>query len=117
METQTKFDFDKVLEAFKPFDDLLNKYFNTTDLKGAELKEHQMRVGSQNWLILDFFKSQRGILFTPFQVQKYLGLVHTPITSIRRAMTTLTDLKYLVKTDTMRSGEYGELCHTWKYNC
>lgn len=116
-EVQTKFDFDKVMEAFKPFDDLINKFFNTTNLKGLDLKKREMRAGSQNKLILDYFKANASFLFTPFEIQKALNLDRTPITSIRRAMTTLTELGYLIRTDTMRNGDYNEPNHCWKFNC
>jgi hypothetical protein len=37
-----------------------------------------------------------------------------PITSIRRAINTLTGAGYLVKTDHMKEGEYGTANHSWK---
>ena len=92
----------------------LDLFYNTYNLQGKELKERKMRVGSQNRIILDFFKAHPGILFTPFEVQRYTGLIRTPITSIRRAMTCLTDLGYLVMTNKMKEGEYGEKNHTWR---
>jgi hypothetical protein len=88
--------------------------YNTTGLSGAELRQREMRNGSQNRIILDFFKAHPNMLFTPFEVQRYTGLIRTPITSVRRSITTLADLGHLVKTNTMREGEYGELNHTWR---
>ena len=39
---------------------------------------------------------------------------NTPITSIRRAMNTLTKRGKLVKTDEMKEGEYGKPEHCWR---
>ena len=110
---EQKYDMNKVLEAFKPFDEL-NKYFNTTGLKGKELKQHEFRTGTQNRLILDCFKERPDMELTPFEVRVMTHQIYTPITSIRRAMTTLTDMGYLVKTQKRKPGEYGELNYTWK---
>ena len=96
--------------------DQLCLYFNTTNLQGRELKDRVMRVGTQNRIILDFFKEHPGKLFTPYDIQMDLlyQLRNTPITSIRRSITTLTDLGYLVKTDVKRPGIYGEMNYCWK---
>jgi len=91
----------------------LDIYFPTTDLTETELKERKIRAGTQNWKILNFFRKYPESLFTPWGVQRILNLNNTPITSIRRAITTLTDLGYLVKTNTMAKGEYGEQNHCW----
>jgi Fe2+ or Zn2+ uptake regulation protein len=116
MVKQTEFDFDKVLESFKPFDDLLNKYFNTTSLSGAKLKEAKIKAGSQNALILELFRAYPGISLSPTEVEGHLAykLRHAPLTSIRRALTTLTDLGYLVKTSEQRMGRYGAKEGCWR---
>ena len=97
----------------------LSMYFNTTGLQGGELLEVKERIGGQNKLILDFFKRFNAGNYTPFEVQQSLSVTagrEIPITSIRRAMNTLTELGYLVKTDKMKPGAYGSMNHTWKYN-
>ena len=93
---------------------ILGQYFNTIGLKGKELKVREFRTGTQNKLILDCFKERPGMELTPFEVRVMTHQIYTPITSIRRAMTTLTDMGYLVKTQTRKLGEYGELNYTWK---
>jgi len=95
-------------------DSAMNRYFNTTNLPEPELKERELRAGTQNRIILDFFKSHPGQSFTPFEVQRYVNLNNVPITSIRRAMTTLTDLGYLFKTDIKRPGIYNDQNYTWR---
>ena len=103
---------------YKPLAEL-DQYFNTIGLKGRVLKERQFRAGSQNDVILKFFQDRPGELRTPFEVWGYLishELIHrrTPDTSVRRSMTTLTKMGYLVKTDVKRAGEYGDETHCWR---
>jgi Fe2+ or Zn2+ uptake regulation protein len=94
----------------------LDLFYNTYNLQGKELKERKMRAGSQNRIILDFFRKFPNESFTPFNIKNNLfhKLNNAPITSIRRAMTCLTDLGYLVMTNKMKEGEYGEKNHTWR---
>jgi hypothetical protein len=95
----------------------LDIFYNTASLIGRDLVLHELKAGTQNAIILQLFKARPEWLFTPFQVKDILCLDKTPITSIRRAMTTLTDLGYLVKTKTRKMGEYGELNYCWKLKC
>ena len=92
----------------------LDIFYNTTSLGGEELIRRKREIKGQNELILDFFRKNPGVCFTPFEVQKLAGLVNTPITSIRRAINTLTSAGYLEKTETMKPGEYGAINHTWR---
>lgn len=96
----------------------LDLFHNTTCLEGSALRRREIRAGSQNSVILAYFQASMGI-FTPNEILERLVLIgliapNTPITSIRRAMTDLTKLGYLVKTDERRPGEYGELNYCWK---
>ena len=68
--------FDQMVET-KPLD----IFHNTTDLKGDDLKQRQIRNGSQNRRILDFFKSHSYQNYTAFEVWKALGINNQPITS------------------------------------
>jgi len=92
---------------------VLNRYHNTTDLLGACLKQREIRTETQNKKVLDFFKLHPSGSFTPFEVRDALK-TNSPITSIRRAITDLTDMGYLVKTDTKRPGQYGDLNNCWR---
>ena len=94
----------------------LEIYFNTTNLRGRELRHRELKAGTQNRIIFEFFRLQGEVDYTPFEVRYRCGLMNTPITSIRRAMTTLTQMGYLVKTDNRRKGMYDELNYTWKFN-
>jgi hypothetical protein len=94
----------------------LEIFYNTTSLTGRDLVQHEMRAGTQNALILQCFRDRPLALLTPFEVRQICHLHTTPITSVRRAMTTLTKppFEYLEKTRTRRMGEYGELNFTWR---
>ena len=92
----------------------LDLFYNTTHLEGEELKIRKQGISYQNSQILKFFRENPSGFFTPFEVQLYANLQNTPITSIRRAVNTLTQAGYLVKTDHMKAGQYGAMNHTWK---
>ena len=95
----------------------LDIYFPTTRMTDREIKEREIRAGSQNAQILQIFRDHPGQSFTPFEIRNiwFARLYRdVPITSIRRAITTLTKLGYLVMTSEMRPGQYGESNHTWR---
>lgn len=92
----------------------LDIFYNTTHLSGDELKTRKISAGRQCSLILNFFKENPQGYFTPFEVAQYANLMGAPITSVRRAMNTLTQEGLLIKTDRMREGQYGVSNHTWK---
>jgi hypothetical protein len=91
----------------------LNIFYNTNHLSGKELRARKQGVNYQNIHILKFFKDNPEGYFTPFEVQTYTGLERVPITSIRRALNTLTAAGLIIKTDHMRQGDYGAINHTW----
>lgn len=93
----------------------LDIFYNTTYLDPAELKLRKQIAGKQSQQILNFFRDNPQGLFTPFEVQTYANMHGAPITSIRRAINTLTNAGYLVKTDRMKEGEYGAQNHSWKF--
>ena len=92
----------------------LDRYHNTNDICGGVLRIREIKNGSQNKKILDFFKAHSYENFTPWEVQKALGISSMPITSVRRSMSDLTFMEYLEKTKIKRPGQYGEPCFAWK---
>ncbi len=99
----------------------LEIFHNTTSLDGGDLSDHRFRAGRQNKRVLDFFKSHSYENYIPFEVWKCLGVNNAPITSIRRSISDLTDLEYLIKLDgkdgrplVQRKGEYNEKCYCWQ---
>jgi Fe2+ or Zn2+ uptake regulation protein len=90
-------------------------YYNTNKLSGDDLKQANAQAKFQQDLILDIFK-ERGEAMTPFEVQACLEAKNKayPITSIRRAISNLTDAGELVKLDLMRPGVYKKPNHCWQ---
>ena len=92
-------------------------YYNTTNLAGTELKKEELKALTQNTQILHVFRGDDTLARTPFDVQEILKDKYDldyPITSIRRAITDLTNRDVLEKTDTMRLGTWNKLTHAWK---
>jgi Fe2+ or Zn2+ uptake regulation protein len=91
-------------------------YFNTTSKTGEDLKEARVRASGQTEAVLKLFQNHPNTTFTPWDCFYHLGQ-QMMITSIRRAITTLTDAGYLVKTEERRkSGPANETNYTWRLN-
>ena len=91
-------------------------FYNTTNEVGEDLEELMAKEVTQTGRILIFFKLNRGIEYTPFEVYSALGFAGVPVTSIRRAMTDLTNKGELVKTETKKEEIYGHKNYCWKLN-
>lgn len=93
----------------------LPHYFNTTRLKGTQLKSEIMTAISQEKIIFNLFKRKR--VLSPSEIYRLRmssGLGDIPITSIRRGITNLTNLGRLKKTDRQRLGMYGKPEFIWE---
>ena len=90
----------------------MKAYYDTN--KTPDLPKENNNAISQQKLILKFFQENGGVR-SPDEIN-LLVLPNSPITSIRRAMTNLTQAKLLIKTDHMVLGQYGKPVHTWKLN-
>lgn len=88
-------------------------FHNTIGLQGDELAQATYRAGSQEAVILEFFRRHRNRMFTPSEIHKTLFSSSIPLTSIRRAITNLTTAGYLSKTDIKTQGPYGLPEHCW----
>jgi hypothetical protein len=90
-------------------------YYNTTNLSGLDLKNAQGSVLKQEDRIYEFFKANANREITPFEVLEAL-YEHSPvpITSVRRAITNLTDEDKLIKTNNQKTGPYGKPSYCWK---
>lgn len=73
-------------------------YYDTTQAERLSKYIYSLKASNQNRKILELFKNNPKTLFSPPDVQSSLDMYGTPLTSIRRAMTTLTDDKMLVRT-------------------
>ena len=103
--------FDTLAEIIRPV--TLDRYHNTTHLSGEALTKQTVKTGTQNWRILQWFRSNPGE-WTPSEVWQRLNLPGVPLTSIRRGITDLTELGYLEKTFAMRGGLYGKPEGCWR---
>ena len=92
----------------------MNNHYNTTNLKGDELKEKNHKAGKQADKILKYFKRIKQPM-TPSDIHLNLFDESTPLTSVRRAITTLTNRdEVLVKTENQKIGIYGSKEYYWK---
>ena len=87
-------------------------YHNTNNEQGETLIKSEIQTNRQETVILELFKDK---ILSPHEVLSLSGL-NCPITSIRRAITNLTNQGLLIKTTIMREGEYGKMVHTWRLN-
>tara|TARA_R100000781_G_C4079542_1_gene127229 strand:+ start:1993 stop:2301 length:309 start_codon:yes stop_codon:yes gene_type:complete len=90
-------------------------YYNTTNLKGYDLKEARRKTNTQEDRILTFFEKNADKAFSPEEIQTYCMMANRPLTSVRRAITNLTKEGYLRKTSHMKQGNYGKPVHTWQF--
>ena len=91
-------------------------FYNTINETGDQLKESTKKTKNQYERILDFFKKNDTQLLTPPQIRGYVFGNMVPLTSVRRALTDLTNDDKLTMTQVMRKGEYGKPNHCWKLN-
>jgi len=91
-------------------------FWNTIGLKGKSLSKAIETCKTQEAIVMELFisKSKNGL--TPVEVhnlfEKYVS--ECPLTSIRRALTNLTNKNLLIKTDAKRIGKYGVENYVWK---
>lgn len=91
-------------------------YYNTNDETGETLNSSRNATTKQENMILAIFETYPNEGLTPFDIEDFAHdqEVSWPITSIRRAITDLTNAGKLTKTDTKKLGKYGKFVHTWK---
>ena len=91
-----------------------HSYFNTTNVSGAELDEYESKAATQDMKILAYFVVAPFAQHTPSSVLRWVFNGSVPITSVRRALTNLTDAGELVKTNLQTKGPYGRPEHYWR---
>ena len=87
-------------------------YYNTNKESGAALQNSNENARTQEQRIYGFFLMY-GQPLSPSMVLEKLKL-DCPITSVRRAMTNLTNDEKIIKTDVMVKGLYGKNEHLWR---
>lgn len=95
----------------------LNSYHNTTGERDEKvLAKRERQAKSKNAMILQLFKENPYCKFTPYDVYLRFGQ-QIDQSTIRRAITDLTDDEELFVTDEKRPGRYpNHLNNTWQYN-
>jgi len=88
----------------------LSIFYDTN--KSHKISGNRVKADNQGKKVLSFFKANPASYFTPFDIQK-LCMPDTPITSVRRCMTDLTNNGYIVKSDKRKMGDFGELNYMW----
>ena len=91
-------------------------FFNTTNETNKILQDSKKKALSQNDKILKIFEKYPFLEFTPFEIQERLGANGTPITSVRRALTTLTKENKIRKTKFKKEEIYGRNNYCWTLN-
>lgn len=91
------------------------KFFNTIHLRGLEFDQAILDVTKQDDRIYEILK-QANREMTPFEVGTFYDELYSPvpITSIRRAMTTLTKEGKLIKTQNQKAEVYGKRNYCWR---
>lgn len=85
-------------------------YYNTTNESGTSLLSSESDAANQEESIINLYR--RIGMASPSQVS--VVFPKWPLTSIRRAITDLTKVGYLVKTDTKQIGLYGKPESVWR---
>lgn len=95
----------------------LDIFYNTNKETNLTLTSSRGLTGKQNDAILNFLATRSAFSYTPCQLQLAMHNFGIPmlLTSVRRSLTTLTDLGLLEKTDRMALGQFGKMAHTWRY--
>ena len=99
---------------------MTDSFYNTIRLTGRLLTEAEQKALTQEQRILRYVICFHGYLsgscssFAPSAIQQSVfGGEGVPITSVRRAMTSLTQRGDLVKLGAMIIGPYGKPEHLW----
>lgn len=94
-------------------------FHNSVKLTGSNLAKAELAAKTQEEKVLLFFKQRPWSAFSPSRVHKLMlmeGLIAetVPITSIRRALTNLTEENKLEQTGDQVDGPLGKPEHVWK---
>ena len=89
-------------------------YHNTTESTGEELKTYRKKALTQEQKILEYLKQDPYRPITPSAAVRWIFKDSVPITSVRRALTELTNDGELVKTTAQTKGPYGRPEFIWR---
>lgn len=92
-------------------------FFNTINQSSENLRKSQRQVENQGERIYQIMVKENRAM-TPFEIGEIYNSIYNPvpITSIRRAISDLTDSGLLIKTLQQKEGAYGKPNYTWILN-
>lgn len=92
------------------------KHYHDTSDAGPKLPEYERKAKTQDERILILFEIFKRRQFSPEDVLRlaFRKGQRPPLTSVRRALTNLTNAGKLVKLDRTVEGQYGRPCHLWR---
>lgn len=91
-------------------------YYNTTTENGSTLKTFEAKAERQDVAILNYWRQHPKETFHPEQIQRRIAsLGKAPLTSVRRAFSTLAAGGYIRKTEHKVKASYGRRAHLWEY--
>jgi hypothetical protein len=90
-------------------------FYNTIALTSTALSTAERKAESQDSIILSFMQAHPYQGFTPFEVHRAVMNDRTPITSTRRALSSLCKRGELVKLDETVKEKYDQVNHKWCY--
>lgn len=93
----------------------LDMFHNTIALLPSEKAEREVKASNQNDKILKLFQDNPHADFTAADVWLKFGQCW-PITSVRRAISTMIKTDELIETGTQRMGLYGTMNTVYKLN-
>ncbi len=90
-------------------------FYNTTNLSGAELDTARRKATKQDDRVMLIYKAKNRPM-SPSEVHSIYQawFNRCPLTSMRRAITTLTDSGQLTHTGTLRPGPFGAKEGVWR---
>jgi len=91
-------------------------HHNTTHETGLQLDLFNDKAKAQEEKILGHFRNHPDSLFAPHDILHDVFQYKVLITSVRRAITNLTERGHLVKTNVKTKGPEGRPVYTWKLN-
>jgi len=91
---------------------MTDTFYNTISASKPDLEFYRRQVERQEDTVVAFFQAHPGRFYTPFEIQQAV-LPQAPITSVRRALTNLTNDGWLEKVDQMVRERFGKPNHCW----
>ena len=89
-------------------------YYSTTDITRKQLSLFSAGASTQDERILKYFEQDPQRLASPTELLDIVFSNTVPVTSVRRARSSLTAASKLIKTDQQVEGAYGRPEHLWR---